>query len=145
MKWNIDPTHSNIQFSVRHMGLSTVRGTFGQLSGTISEEDGHLQAGEADIDLASINTNMAARDEHLRGPDFFDVAANPTAHFHLLKADRNGRELTVTGELSIRGMFRRSQRPPSGPAGSTRAPGCLQPMSAAGEAASRARRATKPN
>lgn len=104
MKWNIDPTHSSIQFSVRHMGLSTVRGTFGQLSGTISEEGGTVKAGDAEIDLSSINTNMAARDEHLRGPDFFDVAANPTAHFHLIKADRKGAELTVTGDLSIRGV-----------------------------------------
>jgi polyisoprenoid-binding protein YceI len=104
MKWNIDPTHSNIQFSVRHLGLATVRGTFGELSGTISEEGGAISAGEAEIDVSSINTNLAARDEHLRSPDFFDVATHPTAHFHLVKADRKGLELTVTGDLSIRGV-----------------------------------------
>lgn len=104
MKWNIDPTHSNIQFSVRHMGLSTVRGSFGQLSGTINEENGNVSAGEADIDVTSINTNMAARDEHLKSPDFFNVAEHPTAHFRLTKADRKGDQLTLVGDLSIRGV-----------------------------------------
>lgn len=104
MKWNIDPTHSQVQFSVRHMGLSTVRGSFGQLSGTISEENGTVQGAEADIDIASITTNQQGRDDHLRSADFFDVATYPTAHFKLLKANRDGDDLTVTGDLSIRGI-----------------------------------------
>lgn len=104
MKWNIDPTHSHVAFSVKHLGLSTVRGSFGALSGTINEENGTVQGAEADIDIASINTNQAGRDEHLRSADFFDVATYPKAHFKLLKADRKGAELTVTGDLSIRGV-----------------------------------------
>ena len=104
MKWNIDPTHSHIQFSVRHLGLSTVRGTFGQLSGTINEESGSLQTADADIDLSSISTNMDARDAHLKGPDFFDIEKYPTAHFKMVSAARKGDELTVTGDLSIRGV-----------------------------------------
>lgn len=104
MKWTIDPTHSHIQFSVRHMGISTVRGTFGQLSGTVTEENGTIAEAEADVDLATISTNMASRDDHLRGADFFDVAAHPTAHFHVTKAERKGDDLTVTGDLSIRGV-----------------------------------------
>jgi polyisoprenoid-binding protein YceI len=88
MKWNIDPTHSHIQFSVRHMGLSTVRGTFGQLSGTFSEQGGNVDGGDAEVDLASINTNMAARDEHLKAPTFLTsppiqlrgfISSRPTA------------------------------------------------------------------
>lgn len=104
MKWNIDPTHSHVAFSVKHLGLSTVRGSFGTLSGTIDEENGSVQGAEADIDIASINTNQAGRDEHLRGADFFDVATYPTAHFKLITADRKGAELTVTGNLSLRGV-----------------------------------------
>jgi polyisoprenoid-binding protein YceI len=104
MQWDIDPAHSHIQFSVRHMGLSTVRGTFGQISGVITEENGEVISAEADIDLTSINTNIAARDEHLRGADFFNVEAHPTAHFHLTKAIRKGDEITLTGDLSIRGV-----------------------------------------
>ena len=104
MKWNIDPTHSQVQFSVRHMGLSTVRGSFGQLSGVIDEENGRVEGAEADIDIASISTNQQGRDDHLRGADFFDVATYPTAHFTLIKADRSGAELTVTGDLRIRGV-----------------------------------------
>lgn len=104
MKWNIDPTHSHVAFSVKHMGLSTVRGSFGELSGVINEADGTVQGAEAEIDIASISTNQAGRDEHLRGPDFFNVAEFPKAHFKLVKADRKGDELTVTGDLSIRGV-----------------------------------------
>lgn len=104
MKWNIDPTHSHIQFSVRHMGLSTVRGTFGELSGAISDDHGSVQSADADVDMKSINTNSAMRDEHLRGAEFFDVANYPTAHFRLTKAERKGGDLTVTGDLSIRGV-----------------------------------------
>lgn len=104
MKWNIDPTHSHVQFSVRHMGLSTVRGSFGSLSGTINEENGTVQGAEADIDIASITTNQQGRDDHLRSADFFDVATYPTAHFKLIKAHRDGDDLTVTGDLNIRGI-----------------------------------------
>ena len=104
MKWNIDPTHSHVAFSVKHLGLSTVRGSFGQLSGTINEQDGQVEGAEAEIDIASISTNQQGRDEHLRGADFFDVATYPTAHFKLIKADRKGSDLTVTGDLSIRGV-----------------------------------------
>lgn len=104
MKWNIDPTHSHVQFSVRHMGLSTVRGSFGSLSGTINEENGTVQGAEADIDIASITTNQQGRDDHLRSADFFDVATYPKAHFKLLKAERQGEELTLTGDLNIRGI-----------------------------------------
>lgn len=104
MKWNIDPTHSQVQFSVKHLGLSTVRGSFGQLSGVISEENGQVEGAEADIDIASISTNQQGRDDHLRSADFFDVAKYPTAHFKMIKADRKGDELTVVGDLSIRGV-----------------------------------------
>ena len=104
MKWNIDPAHSRVAFSVKHLGLSTVRGSFGQLSGTISEVNGAVDGAEADIDIASISTNQQGRDDHLRSADFFDVATYPTAHFKLIKADRKGDELTVTGASSIRGV-----------------------------------------
>ena len=104
MKWNIEPTHSQVAFSVKHLGISTVRGTFGQLPGTIDEENGTLLGAQADIDIASISTSQAGRDEHLRSADFFDVAKYPQAHFKLVKADRNGVDLTVTGDLTIRGV-----------------------------------------
>jgi polyisoprenoid-binding protein YceI len=104
MKWNIDPTHSHVQFSVRHMGLSTVRGSFGSLSGTITEDNGTVQGAEADIDIASITTNQEGRDNHLRSADFFDVETYPKAHFKLVSAKRSGDELVATGDLTIRGV-----------------------------------------
>ena len=104
MNWNIDPTHSHIQFAVRHMGLSTVRGTFGELTGTISDDNGNIVSAIADVDIKSISTNSAGRDEHLRGADFFDVANFPTAHFRLTNSKRDGEALTIIGDLTIRGI-----------------------------------------
>lgn len=104
MQWTIDPSHSHIQFSIRHMGISTVRGTFGQLSGTIEEDGGEVKGADLEVDVASINTNVGARDEHLRGADFFDTATHPKASFHLTRAEQKGEEITLTGDMVIRGV-----------------------------------------
>jgi polyisoprenoid-binding protein YceI len=104
MQWTIDPTHSHIQFAVRHLGLSTVRGTFGDLSGAFEEDNGDVASGAIEIDMTSINTNMATRDEHLRGPDFFDVATYPTARFDVTRSVRDDGDISITGDLTIRGV-----------------------------------------
>ncbi len=104
MRWAIDLTHSQITFAVKHLGISTVRGTFDAFSGTIDEQDGVVSAAEISIDVASLNTGTAQRDDHLRSADFFDVATHPTATFRLLSADRVGNALQCTGELTIRGI-----------------------------------------
>ena len=70
MQWAIDTAHSHIQFAIRHMGISTVRGTFPTFSGSISEDGGNVSGVEVDIDVASLNTGMGQRDEHLRSGDF---------------------------------------------------------------------------
>ncbi len=102
MQWTIDPAHSQITFSVKHLGISTVRGSFGTLSGTIDETDGTVTGAEIAIDTASINTGAAQRDDHLRSADFFDAANFPTATFRVTKAVRNGDDLTAEGDLTIR-------------------------------------------
>lgn len=104
MRWAIDPTHSQITFAVKHLGISTVRGTFDTFSGTIEEQDGVVSAAEISIDVASLNTGTAQRDDHLRSADFFDVANHPTATFRLLSTERTGNALSATGELSMRGI-----------------------------------------
>ncbi len=104
MKWAIDLTHSQVRFAVKHLGISTVRGAFEQFSGTITEEDGNFSGAEIDIDVASLNTGTAQRDEHLRSADFFDVENHPKAVFKLSEAVRSGEELTAKGELTLRGM-----------------------------------------
>lgn len=104
MQWNLDPAHSQIQFSVKHMGISTVRGTFQQFSGTIDEEAGVVKGVNVEIDVASLNTGSEQRDGHLKSADFFDVEANPTATFALTTFERSGDDVTASGTLTIRGV-----------------------------------------
>ncbi len=103
MKWVLDPAHSQVQFSVKHLGISTVRGTFDAFSGTIEEENGQATAVNVEIDVASLDTGNEQRDGHLRSPDFFDVDNHPKATFSLTKFERSGDEVTATGDLTIRG------------------------------------------
>lgn len=103
MQWVIDPAHSQIQFSVKHLGISTVRGTFGQFTGAIEEENGQAKGVTVEIDVNSIDTGNEQRDGHLRSADFFDVENHPKASFALTKFERAGDEVTATGDLTIRG------------------------------------------
>ena len=106
MPWTIDPTHSQIQFAVKHMGISTVRGTFGTFSGTITDTDGQVTGADVTIDVASIHTGNEQRDGHLKSPEFFDVAQFPSATFALTSFQRTGDAVTATGTLTLRGESR---------------------------------------
>lgn len=104
MQWSLDPAHSQIQFSVKHMGISTVRGTFQQFTGAIEDDNGTPTSVTVDIDMASLNTGNEQRDGHLKSADFFDVENHPKASFALTSFTRNGDEATATGELTLRGL-----------------------------------------
>ncbi|RKH50129.1 YceI family protein [Corallococcus llansteffanensis] len=107
--WNIDTTHTGIHFSVRHMVIAKVRGSFQQFSGTLTldEEDLTAAAVSVRIDTASINTGVAQRDNHLRSPDFFDVEKFPAMTFQSTKVEKgSGKGLRVTGHLTIRDVTR---------------------------------------
>ena len=108
--WQIDPSHSSFQFKIRHMMVSNVRGDFGKMTkGVIFLDDQEVSNIKAEviIDAASINTGHAKRDEHLRGPDFFDVPRHPTVTFVSKQVTRVGSDkLRATGELTIRGITR---------------------------------------
>lgn len=106
--WAIDTTHTQIEFSVRHMGLATVRGRFNSFSGEVETDDaGEPTAIRVDIDTASIDTNNADRDGHLRSADFFDAEANPSITFRSTSVTpRGGERYTVAGELSMHGVTR---------------------------------------
>jgi polyisoprenoid-binding protein YceI len=96
--WNIEPAHSEIGFTVRHLGLSKVRGRFNSFSGTIEIADDRLVSSvEATIDLASVDTNNEQRDGHLRSADFFNADANPQMTFRstALTADSLAGDLTI--------------------------------------------------
>jgi polyisoprenoid-binding protein YceI len=105
--WQIDPEHSSFQFKVRHLTVSNVKGDFSKAKGvvTLDDQDITKMTVEVTIDAASVNTAHAKRDEHLRSPDFFDVAQYPTITFvskKAIKADKN--RLKVIGNLTIHGM-----------------------------------------
>src|SRR5919112_4181879 len=81
--WTIDAAHTNVGFAVRHLMISTVRGRFGAVTGTVTFDEANPAKSVVDIsiDAASIDTRQEMRDNHLRSPDFFDVATYPTIHF----------------------------------------------------------------
>ena len=102
MQWTLDPAHSQIQFSVKHMGISTVRGTFQQFTGSIKEENGDVRSVDVAVDTGSLNTGASQRDDHLRSGDFFNSSEHPSATFHLTKFDKQGDEVLAIGALTIR-------------------------------------------
>jgi polyisoprenoid-binding protein YceI len=104
--WTIDPVHTQIEFSVRHMGLSTVRGRFKAFGGTVATDDeGRPTAVSVDIETASIDTNAVDRDAHLRSPDFFDAAAHPAISFRSTSVRAVGGErFEVVGDLTMNGV-----------------------------------------
>ena len=107
MAFQIDNAHTQIQFAVRHMMISKVRGEFSKFSGSIDLDVDHPErtAVEVDVELASINTRDAQRDGHLRSADFFDVENNPTMRFKSTAVqvlDKSHAKLT--GDLTIRNV-----------------------------------------
>jgi polyisoprenoid-binding protein YceI len=107
--WNIDPTHSAIQFAVRHMVVSKTRGRFAKWNGKLvfDPEKPEASSVEVSIDPASIDTADAQRDGHLRSPDFFDVEKFPTASFKSTRIeDAGGDRYRVTGDLTLHGVTR---------------------------------------
>jgi polyisoprenoid-binding protein YceI len=108
--WNLDPAHSVAEFKVKHMMISNVKGQFAKVSGTLTLDDSDLAKShvEAVIEAASIETRDAQRDTHLKSPDFFDAEKFPTLNFKSTRISqvRDG-ELSVEGDLTIRGVTRK--------------------------------------
>ncbi len=105
--WQIDPNHTAAQFSVRHMGISTVRGDFTKVSGMAIYDpaDPGKTTLEATIEASSIDTRVERRDNDLRSPNYFDVAKYPTLTFKSKKAEAAGPgKLKITGDLTIHGV-----------------------------------------
>ena len=105
--WEIDAAHSNVEFSVRHMMVTTVKGQFQRISGVIEIDDKNITKSsvEVSIDAASVDTREPKRDGHLRSPDFFDVAKFPSITFKSTKVEKAGTgKLKVSGDLTIRGV-----------------------------------------
>ncbi|MBJ6800588.1 YceI family protein [Geomonas propionica] len=123
--WNIDPDHSSVGFKVRHLMVSNVKGNFEKHKGTVEINDKDITKSKVNvtIDTASVNTNVAKRDEHLRSADFFDVAKYPTMTFTSKKVAKAGKgKLKVTGDLSLHGVTKEVVLNVEGPAKESKDP-----------------------
>ena len=107
--WNVDQAHSNVGFSVRHLGISTVRGSFRSYDATLDFDPDDLTtlAATADIEVASVDTRNDRRDNHLRSDDFFHVEAHPTMRFESTRVQNiNGDTFEIVGNLTIKDVTR---------------------------------------
>ena len=103
--WVLDPAHSEVTFSVRHMMISKVRGTFGMKSATLVAPENPLDAAvTASVDVASVDTKDEGRDTHLRSADFFDAENHPTMEFVSTGTRVEDGDFFVDGDLTIRGI-----------------------------------------
>ncbi|SRR5579872_1745077 len=123
--WQIDPRHSSAQFSVRHLGVSTVRGAFTKVSGSANFDSADPSKGSLDatIEAASVDTRVEMRDNDLRSPNFLDVQKFPTITFHSkqIKAAGSGK-LLITGDLTIHGVTKEVVLDVDGPTGPIKDP-----------------------
>jgi polyisoprenoid-binding protein YceI len=104
--WAIDPVHSSVDFSVRHLMVSKVRGTFETFSGTITVAPDGTPSVTAQIDVASLNTGSEQRDGHVKSGDFFDVENHPVATFTSTSVRPHGDDYFLDGDLTLKGVTR---------------------------------------
>ena len=107
--WKIDPVHSDVEFAVRHMMISSVKGRFSDVTGSITFDPADPTGGsvEATMSVASVDTRAEARDNHLRSADFFDVERFPTITFKSKRIERGrGDRYSIVGDLTLRDVTR---------------------------------------
>lgn len=102
--WAIDPTHSTVGFTVRHLVVSKVRGRFQNFTGTITVAADGTPSVDAEIDVTSITTDNEQRDGHLKTADFFEVEKFPTATFKSTSVKADGGDFVVTGDFTLHGV-----------------------------------------
>jgi polyisoprenoid-binding protein YceI len=105
--WTVDPVHSNVEFSVKHLGIATVRGVFNEFEGTFEvDEDGSARA-RGTVEVASVDTNEGTRDNHLRSEDFFHAEVHPQLSFESTEIRPAGEDaFLIHGDLTMRGVTR---------------------------------------
>lgn len=123
--YTLDPVHTTVGFKVKHLMIANVKGDFEKFAGTviIDEKDITKSNVTVSIEMASINTSNAKRDEHLRSGDFFDVAKFPVMTFQSTKVERSGADtLKVTGNLTIKGVTKQVVLTVDGPSAEIKSP-----------------------
>jgi polyisoprenoid-binding protein YceI len=105
--WTVDPVHSNVEFSAKHLGIATVRGVFNEFEGTFEvDEDGSARA-RGTVEVASVDTNEGTRDNHLRSEDFFHAEVHPQLSFESTEIRPAGEDaFLIHGDLTMRGVTR---------------------------------------
>ena len=106
--WKIDPSHTHADFAVRHLMISTVKGRFAEVQGTVRTDESNPAASQVDVTIgvSSIDTREPQRDAHLRSADFFDADNFPQITFRSTRVDGRGDSFKLTGDLTIRGTTR---------------------------------------
>jgi len=104
--WTIDPNHSQVNFAIKHMGVSTVRGSISGVTGTVVWDEKNLSNSsvQATITASTVSTNNEKRDTHLKSPDFFNVAQFPTLTFKSTSVTGTSGKLQVVGDLTLAGV-----------------------------------------
>jgi polyisoprenoid-binding protein YceI len=123
--WQVDPAHSEALFSIRHLTISTVRGGFSKIKGTISfdEKDPSKSVVDVAIDMTTVDTREPKRDEDLRSDKFFDVAKYPTMTFKSTKVEQvSAGKLKVTGDLTLHGVTKEVVLDVDGPSAAIKDP-----------------------
>ncbi len=109
--YTVDPAHTRVGFSVRHLGISNVKGKFNEFAGSLVLEGNALEAASATIQVGSVDTGVAQRDRHLRTADFFDATNYPTMTFKTKLVEKSGEGFTLVGDFTMRGVTRELRVP----------------------------------
>lgn len=123
--YELDPYHSSIQFKVKHLMITNVKGVFEKFRGTVAIDEKDITKSKVNvtIEMASVNTNINKRDEHLRSADFFDTAKFPVMTFVSTKVEKIGKDrLRVTGNLTIKGITKQVVLNVEGPTAEVKSP-----------------------
>lgn len=109
--YKVDPAHTSITFSVRHLGINNVKGRFKDFAGTVVLEGKAIKEASGTIQVASIDTEVQQRDDHLRSPDFFDAAKHPTITFKTKRVEQSGDQTILVADFTIRGVTKEIRLP----------------------------------
>ena len=112
-EYSIDPSHSFVEFRILHLGFSVLKGRFNTVHGQFEYDEKHPTSAtiQVEVETASIDSNHAKRDKHLRGADFLDVEKYPLATFKSRSYQENGKTGTMVGDLTIHGVTRQVKIP----------------------------------
>ena len=109
--YKIDPAHTSVGFSVRHMGVSNVKGHFDEFVGSLVLDNGSIQEATATIQVKSVNTGIEKRDNHLRTADFFEAAKYPEITFKTKRVEKSGDQTILIGDFTMRGVTKEVRLP----------------------------------